>query len=393
MSYVPAPDGVRKEGTIHELLTDIVEKHEYLFFTSFSGAKEREQLSSLASELLGCSEERKRESIATLLISTALRPHVKGHEVAAAGNVLNAAELFGIHAIADNQKHFVHQVYTFLVGLLLYHLVPQLRAQLDEEMKRTTSTFSSGTPFGEFLFRWRLSSLAHDLGNAVSLFWGNEEEIDRQLRHLETGCHVSWFPPSPARASVESLAELQDRPRRRNTFAEFGRVSGHDHIKEFAIRLKENPYKGILYDHGVVGSLLLARIIHDLYKRYGWNTLTWDDHQVSFKPVFFDESVVRAARAVAEHNLDFYPDDYLQPWGGSKLYSVRQNALSFLLKVADWLQEWNKPKARDESEYIPPDQVCIRIDGSSVVVLEHPKKDELADKLDRFAETDGVIRV
>ena len=136
MDDISLPRNILKEGSIQDLIKDMLEKHEYFFFSGYSGAKHRETLKWLVNEFLNCKNVRERDFIASVIISNALRPHAKGPEVVAAGSVLNAAELFGIHQIESNRKHFVHQVYTFLVGLLLYNHVSTLREKLNKEMQK-----------------------------------------------------------------------------------------------------------------------------------------------------------------------------------------------------------------------------------------------------------------
>jgi len=394
MDYRKPPNNMLIEGSLQELINDAVERYEYFFFTENSGQKKRDTLKWLVNEFLNCGDDREREFFASVIISNALRPHAKGSEVIAAGSVLNVAELFGIHQIESNRKHFVHQVYTFLVGLLLYTHISKLRNQLNSEMKNTTNTLSSGTTWGEFLFRWRLCSLSHDIGNAISLFWDDEEQIDRYLRFFEAACNASWFPP-PHRENA-SLQMLEKLSSGKTIFEEFRRVSGNDRLYKFYKNLKSDPYEGIRYDHGIVGGIVMARVIDDLYERHNReeNTIiNLDGNRVSFNRVFFDESIVRIVHAMAEHNIDFYPDKYRKPWKGEKLFDVKSNALSFLLKIADLLQEWNKPKANDENNFISPDKVRLRINNTKVVIIEHPKKNELREKLDKIIEGNGIVQI
>jgi hypothetical protein len=124
-----------------------------------------------------------------------LYQHDKNCVVGPVIEFLNNFELYGEYEYKYQRLHFTHQANVFLLGLYLYHTVPDIKNAIDLEMERTTSDqeitinqlsenwrYSGRTQYGEFLYRWRLASLSHDLGYGISLSGSDETKIKRVPR-------------------------------------------------------------------------------------------------------------------------------------------------------------------------------------------------------------------
>ena len=176
---------------IIDLLKENVKNDEF-FFNQYSGANEKENTERIVTEFLNCEDERHRETLSSLIINYSLLPHAKGAEIAPLLGIMNMFELHESYNYKANRKHLIHQVYTFLLGLLIYNNVDKVREQINNEMRDTTSIFSSGNEKGEFLFRWRLASLTHDLGNGISLFENDDEKIGKYVFYLQLLSNENW---------------------------------------------------------------------------------------------------------------------------------------------------------------------------------------------------------
>ena len=371
---------------ILELLKQNVKK-DWFFFNQSSGVYERENTERIVSEFLDCADERHRETLANLIANYILLPHSKGAEIAPLLDVMNMFELFEPYNYRENRKHMVHQVYTFLLGLLLYENVSKIREKIDREMRSTTEIFSSGDEKGEFLFRWRLGSLTHDLGNGISLFENDQEKINKYIFYLQLLSNEQWGFECDG---IEKLLVLDDG---RRTLKLLDRIDGTNYITKFFETLRSHPFKNIFYDHGVMSSVILLKLLDRMYSTYDGQTIQYKGHRVSFRRSFFEKSIVQTAYAIAYHNLDFYPDIVFDMWKKTELYDFERRPFCWLLKICDTLQEWNKPRAYDEKGYINPRRIELELEANTILIKKYPQRKELEEKLSRFFKTSDVIQI
>ena len=371
---------------IADSILSAVQSDEFFFFTPNSGGAERKRLRVLAQRFLECRIERQREFFARTIMQYVLRPHAKGAEAEAFGDVLNNTELFGVYDYNQNRKHLVHSVNTFLLGLLMYRRVHRLRQVIDRSMVNTTNRLSSGSAEGEFLFRWRLASLMHDIGNGIALFGDDTTKIGDYLFLFQVKINQFWDP-----SEQPSINLVLDLSRGKHSLEELDRCGNVCSLLEFFEELRANPYKGIHYDHGLMSALLMLRALDEVYAARGGVTCNVDGHSVSFDRESFDQSILRAAYAIAVHNLDFYPARYRRNWRTSKIFCLTKDPLVFLLKMADSLQEWNKARASKETDLVGADSVEIQYSTGGIKVLKLPNIDQARSKFDQFFDHDGLI--
>ena len=371
---------------IIELLKENVKKN-YFFFNGDSGQRERVNLRRLATEFLDCDEERHRECLAALIVNYVLLPHAKGSEIAPLVGIMNMFELFENYDYKKNRKHLVHHVYTFLLGLLLYENIDDIRSNISNEMKSTTDRFSSGDEKGEFLFRWRLASLTHDLGNGISLFGNDIDKINKYFFYLQLLSNDEWEPRDNG---VDKLLNLNHGCKSLELLDE---IDKSNNVSRFFVQLRSNPNKGIYYDHGLMRSLILLKLFDRMYSKYDGQTVDYKGYQVSFERQFFYKSIVNSAYAIAVHNVDFYPQLYQKFWKDLKLYNLEQRPLTFLLKICDTLQEWHKPRASKEMDYLRPEKVELDLSSNKLVIKKFPKKDELKKKIAKYFDCKNTVSI
>ena len=63
-----------------------------------------------------------------------------------------------------------------------------------------------------------------------------------------------------------------------------------------------------------------------------------------------------------------------------------------MLKICDTLREWNKTKASDETDYITPDEIIIKLESNKIILKKYPKKRELIDKIEQFFINEKIVQ-
>jgi hypothetical protein len=282
-------------------------------------------------------------------------------------------ELYGTSNYRAHRLHFVHQANVFLLGLYIYHNFRLLREEMDKEMERTTTTidegpngpfrYSGGSRYGEFLYRWRLSSLCHDIGTAVQSCAGEETCIAQTLTRI---------PLLKNADSVEDLRSFQN----------------HDFLKEledacptvrFSKYLKyheSNPCpQGVCHDHGIIGALIFLRHMHQAF----WDHRDTRISHVGGKAVFWhprilSSSIVQIALSIAVHNLDNHPEAFQKFADTEGVFNLQNHPLAWLLKIADLLQEWEKPRLGEERTREDPGiNMKIAFSDSKMIVDNFPE--------------------
>lgn len=362
-------------------------KKPYFFFNEHSGANERQNTEKIVTEFLNCDDERHRETLASLIINYSLLPHAKGAEIAPLVGIMNMFELFEQYNYKENRKHLVHQVYTFLLGLLIYENVEKVRKKIDWEMKSTTNIFSSGDEKGEFLFRWRLASLTHDIGNGISLFENDVKKINKYIFYLQLLGNEEW---GYGYEGVDKLLFLNDG---KKSLEVLDQINGTTFLMRFFNYLRNNPSEAIYYDHGVMSSIILLKLLDHIYTKYRGRTIEYKGYQVSFKRSFFYNSIIQTAYAIAIHNLDFYPDIVSRIWKTTQLYDFERKPFCWLLKICDTLQEWNKSRASDEADYLAPDKIDLQLESDKIIIKKYPKKKDLKEKINRYFVAESIIQI
>lgn len=369
---------------------DLLKKNilkEYFFFNDWSGADERERTRKIVAEFLDCEDERHRETLANLITNYTLLPHAKGAEIAPLLDIMNMFELFEQYSYRKNRKHMTHQVYTFLLGLLLYENVAAVREKLDCEIRSTTNLFSSGDEKGEFLFRWRLASLTHDLGNGISLFENDNIKIEKYIFYLQLLSNEQWG------GEDEGVEEMLTLVNGKSSLELLDEMAGNDYLVEFYEYLKSHPLKKIYYDHGIMSAVILLKLLDRMYSKYDGRTIEYKGHRVAFNRTFFEKSIVPAAYAMAFHNLDFYPHLISMIWKTTNIYDFNDKPFCWLLKICDILQEWNKPRASDEKGIILPNEIELKLKSSKIIIEKFPRKNELEERFSRFFVAENIVKI
>jgi hypothetical protein len=223
---------------------------------------------------------------------------------------LNNEELFGSYYYRDRRLHYCHQAYVFLLGLLNYHNFEPLRKTMAEEMRETTTElecpdgsffrYSGGNEYGEFLYRWRLASLCHDLGTGIQLSEGRQDQIARNLTRL------------PFQKPINSIEQLQAFGEH-DLLADIENASGAVKLSKYMEYQSSNPYSGnVHHDHGIIANLIFLRLMYEAYARHRDNqiSINMEGVKVFWGPEILSHSIIQIAKAVSLHNIDNYPETF-----------------------------------------------------------------------------------
>jgi hypothetical protein len=308
---------------------------------------------------------------------------------------LNVDEFHGTHPYSGYRLHFSHQANVFLLGLYVYHNFPPLREHIEREMKETTVDiqreppdltfrYSGGSPYGEFLYRWRLSSLCHDIGTGIQLCQGNKTKIADTLGAFRF------------RKSVRSINELQVF-NGQDLLSDLDHASGTVEFSDYSQYQEAHPFPdSIHHDHGIMGSLVFLQFMHGAYSRHRDNLTSKSDDgkEVFWHPEILSHSITQIAMAIAMHNLDKYPKALKDFSGVTKVFDMKRCPLSWLLKVADLLQEWDKPETgRENTDPKISTQIAIAFSDSKIFIQNFPedKKDETIRIINSYISPSEVV--
>lgn len=285
---------------------------------------------------------------------------------------LNIEELYGVHGSKERRLHFWHQANVFLLGLYLYHNFKLLREQIKFEMQRTTATitrnhpyppfkYSGDSEYGEFLYRWRLAALCHDMGTGIQNCEGKEDKISRCLNHL------------PFQERVKSLGQLCNIGNC-SLLRELDGSCNEVSLSKYMEYQNSNPFPDSIYhDHGIVGALIFLRLIHEEYSRHSETPISSTRFgKVFWHPDILSHSILQIATAIAMHNLETHKKALKICAKNARIFDMHKRPLAWLLKTADLLQEWDKPKREEEGNEVSPTDLKLRVSESRITVKNFP---------------------
>lgn len=272
----------------------------------------------------------------------------------------------------DKQRdHYVHSVNVFLLGIMIY-------AQND----RCKSTFSGylnsekvrmfKSQEEEFLFRWGLASLFHDIGypvemvsNQLSRFFNyvindpdsiakvkpyvgykNFDHLDMiEITHIE-GNLINGDMHKTGGESVRPSKLIADK-----VFGSFDidRITVHKILENYLDNMQNEGF----VDHGFYSAIIVLRW-------YGWGLQHADrDGEYLLDPI------TDAATAVFLHNA--YKKTFQRTPVNLGRMKAPQSPLSYLLILCDEIQEWNR---KAYGEYVRSN---VQIDSISKIYIDNDK--------------------
>jgi hypothetical protein len=334
-----------------------------------------------------------------------LSNHEKYSFLAPVVNALKIAESF----TCDENKEFfrekiVHPINVFLLGLYLYHKCEFIRTQIDNEIVKTTPIivipknvqeslgisqfqYSRGSIFGEFLFRWRILALCHDLGSPSSLYQSDLNEFDRFLSQITRTLNLT----SIRFDELWGYSNLNGR-----LIQQFNKKIPEVDLDEYIQFQLSNPIKNVKYNHGLFGALLFYYLMEKLYQKklmdkpYQKKPNFCLEQEGSGKVLWvrktLSHQILDISFAIAIHDLDSYEENFIKNTQDYRIYDFQKRPFAALLKLADILQEWNKPKIEEIQGWNMSVELDIYIKNNKIIVekIEEEKGRKIAYTIQNY---------
>jgi hypothetical protein len=158
-----------------------------------------------------------------------------------------------------------------------------------------------------------------------------------------------------------------------------------------------NPFKSsVYYDHGLISSLIFLRLMNEEFQRHENNPVTRvESTSIIWHKSFLVGSILQTAIAIALHNLNQYEQALTRTAREVTIFDFNGRALSWLLKVSDILQEWDKPEAQEGImvKEIEPTTISISLRNNKIAVAGFPSRElgKVQDVLTKFTKPADLI--
>ncbi|MBZ0264800.1 hypothetical protein K8I28_09035 [bacterium] len=340
-----------KQFYLREIATN---PHRYAFEDDFP-SNETNKFTGYLQCILNADNESNTVESVNNLIKNILTSHGKEAIFGPANYLIRIIEL---RLKITNQKlHYLHLPNVFLLGLLLYEKCFEIQRNINIEILRTIKGIpecsydenayflSSGSLKGEFLFRWRLASLCHDLGYIVTLEAGlNPQEGINELKvnNLITDDEID---------NVEDLYKYRNKNLLRLINAKIKRLDLVKYVEKF----KECHYEDRYFEHGLLSAVLFLRLVCQHFDKHKRNDpiLVSNGNATCIHKTLLKTTLLQVAKAIALHNIEKSSSSIAASCLGKDFkMDAERDALSCLLKICDMLQEWDKPPSCGSGELV-----------------------------------------
>lgn len=256
------------------------------------------------------------------------------------------------------RDHVVHALLSFLLGIYIN----------ENFLRPLSSIFVDG-------FQWKLAGLFHDVGYPMEMAMEYlarpfTDTINRSKQKIgvsapNVGCRITPYGLENLQNEVNGFELIQkrldmwglhvDAKRAYDKYSESGRIC-----------------------HGMISSLAVLYLIDLLYQKFNRKREYKDIYirrhprrgDINFNQIYFERDVVSACAAIYIHNL---PAEY---FAEAKIDRLK-TPIAFLLKLADSLQEWERPSKKNPTGF-SASSFNIRIEGKQLLfnadVPDHVKE-------------------
>ena len=304
-------------------------------------------------------------------------------------NLLNVMEKYEKNTgeLIDRQRdHFIHSVNVFLLGLAIYTKNKRYRRAFKNYVKKSQYEKYYGHENNEvsreeFLYRWGVASLLHDIGYPFEIVGKQLKKIINDgVKSISNSYSVNLGIDFDDFDEFNSIVKMDpydfaDNYRKRNKRSKVldlykpTDILAHKVAKDFKFnnekfRLLKKHLDGFIYymrekdfiDHGFYSAILVLNSYGKILQKYDKNN------------IFFFYPIVDSASAILLHN---YYNKTLQkdPFNLKKL-SPKSNPIAYLLILCDELQEWNRqPFGQIDKQKLHVNELSISIGENSMDVI------------------------
>lgn len=367
------------------------------FAFGFSSVDDRVQFSRLAKEFLTAKSWSEAERYGRVFMRFVLVSNDKVQTLSPVIENLNIFEHYGDFNFPGQRLHFCHLANVFLLGLYIYHSFKPIRKVLDSEMERTTKEiemdglykphrYSGETKFGEFLYRWRMASLSHDIGTGIQLCEGEPDKISKCLDRISESFNKR----------IVSLDELL-KANGRDILGELDNSCEEVSFTKYIDHQNSYPFPdSVNHDHGIFSAIIFLRLMHEEYTRHIHNPFSYTrSGRIFWHPLILSTSILQTAIAIAMHNLEKYPQALDISTFNVRIFDMHKRPLAWLLKISDILQEWDKYGKGDEALHFPVTRLTLRISNSKISVENFPeeRRDQVREVIHKYTNPNNLVCV
>lgn len=251
-----------------------------------------------------------------------------------------------------HRDHYVHSVNVFILGLCIYIRNGSFRKAFDKVGRnKEIYKYSYDTRHEEFLYRWGIASLFHDVGYPVEITAKQigkfvsfiTDTVDGE-RRVKAGIDLDTFEDFNSIPEVIPKEEFTKEFSR--NVSESSRIDLLKPLDLIALKIHKDFHvdletarksldryfdamkKSGIADHGFFSAIIVLKWYGFLIQKCGYN------------PNYFFYPVVDCASAILLHN--YYRNVLMkEPFRLGKL-SPELNPVAYLLILCDELQEWNR---------------------------------------------------
>jgi len=383
---------------ISEIKTDI--QKNLSFFSPYLKDDYKQTLRESTLKFLNSKNYRELEDFSRTPRTVSYNIHGKSGPLKPVEDLMNNFELYYEYVFRLQRLHYPHLLNVYLLGLFIFtnsniirrYILKQLEQEPNniwvEELNRMFR-FSAGSPLGEFYYRWRLTALCHDFGYPFELSSRDEEIRLKIISELNSTTSIG----------INNLEDLF-RYGEYDLFSQLDeRMNNMDLHKYLEIRQTDPIHENAVFDHGIYGALLFLRMMHSLFRDLPVYRCRDDDTRIVTSNKLLENSLLSVSASIAKHNLDSdhraFQEGLIEKEKG--IFSLASDPISYLLKLCDEIQEWNKFQANtrlDDSLYrreLDNPNMYITFDHNRIIINNIDEKDAIQEKLDRLLEPSELI--
>lgn len=268
-------------------------------------------------------------------------------------DLLDALRAYEEHSsvLLDKQRdHLVHSVNVFVLGLSIYAKNARFRDCFNARVHSNSYDGAQTYPAVEFLYRWGLAALLHDIGYPVEIIHNQFKKFVSFIGEADGQSNADPFLDYFNFSALDSISEILYKSAFTKKFTEslptdlgldplrpthliaynlhsalgvaFGPI--RDAVVSFLGTMQKNGF----VDHGYYSALILLKWYGYLIQRSG------QPADILYHPV------LDCASAIFLHN--YYRNVLMRPPFSLQALATSRHPIGFLLILCDELQEWNR---------------------------------------------------
>lgn len=263
--------------------------------------------------------------------------------------------------IQSQRDHYIHSVNVFLLGICLFYKNSKINDSIRSQIEYPDRYSEINE---EFLYRWGLIALFHDIGYPIEIAYKSIREfstkllysnlvlsngqivrdgnlyskdlvITLQIPQLEDILYLNKIPPK--KEFLEEFSQkypdlIDNMPN--NSFNLVSAIiseMGYSDINTIQNRV-ETKFKDSLnigeIDHGIFSTIIFLKWLNDAFIKSDWN------------PAYYYYPIANAACAIFLHNT--YDYIFMKPPFSWPKLSLNKNPLAYLLILCDRVQEYDR---------------------------------------------------